>query len=40
VTITSAPASIACSTGWMTSPSAVSSRAAMIGKPQHLTFAG
>src|SRR3954453_16946597 len=40
VPITSAPASIACSTGWMTSPSAVSSRAAMIGKPQHLTFAG
>src|SRR5581483_6561265 len=33
VTITSAPASIACSIGWMTSPSAVSSRAAMIGKP-------
>ena len=40
VTIASAPASIACSIGWISSPSAVSSRAWMIGKPQHLSFAG
>ena len=40
VTIASAPASIACSIGWISSPSAVSSRAWMIGKPQHLIFAG
>src|SRR5947207_3273603 len=40
VTIASAPASFACSIGWMSSPSAVSSRAAMIGKPQHLILAG
>ena len=40
VTITSAPASIACSTGWISSPIAVSSRAWMIGNPQHLIFAG
>ena len=40
VTIASAPASIACSIGWISSPSATSSRAWMIGKPQHLIFAG
>src|SRR4051812_46198644 len=40
VTIVSAPASFACSIGWINSPRAVSSRAWMIGKPQHLTFAG
>ena len=40
VTIASAPASIDCSIGWINSPSATSSRAWMIGKPQHLTFAG
>ncbi len=40
VTIASAPASYACSIGWISSPSAVSSRAWMIGKPQHLIFAG
>ena len=40
VTIASAPASIACSIGWISSPSATSSRAWMIGKPQHLSFAG
>ena len=31
---------VACSIGWISSPSAVSSRAWMIGKPQHLIFAG
>ena len=40
VTIASAPASFACSIGWMSSASATSSRAWMIGKPQHLIFAG
>ena len=40
VTIASAPASIACSIGWISSASAVSSRAWMIGKPQHLILAG
>src|SRR5215212_1647134 len=40
VTIASAPASIACSIGWISSPSATSSRAWMIGKPQHLILAG
>ena len=40
VTIASAPASFACSIGWISSPSAVSSRAWMIGKPQHLILAG
>ena len=40
VTIASAPASIACSIGWISSMSATSSRAWMIGKPQHLIFAG
>ncbi len=40
VTIASAPASFACSSGWISSPSATSSRARMIGKPQHLIFAG
>ena len=40
VTITSAPASSDCSIGWISSPSASSSRAWMIGKPQHLSFAG
>src|SRR5262249_27074198 len=35
VTIASAPASLACSIGWMSSASATSSRAWMIGKPQH-----
>ena len=39
VTIASAPASSACSIGWISSPSAVSSRAWMIGNPQHLIFA-
>jgi hypothetical protein len=36
----SAPASTDWAIGWMSSPSAVSSRAWMIGKPQHLIFAG
>jgi len=36
VTIASAPASRACSIGWISSPIAVSSRAWMIGKPQAL----
>src|SRR5262245_56625184 len=40
VTIASAPASFACSIGWMSSASATSSRSWMIGKPQHLIFAG
>ncbi len=40
VTIAWAPASFACSIGWISSPSAVSSRAWMIGKPQHLILAG
>ena len=38
-TIASA-ASFACSIGWISSPRAVSSRAWMIGKPQHLILAG
>ncbi len=38
VTITSAPASAASESGRIASPSATSSRARMIGKPQHLIF--
>ena len=40
VTITSAPASAACSSGMIASPSATSSRASTIGKPQHLILDG
>ncbi len=40
VTIASAPASLASASGWISSPSATSSRASTIGKPQHLIFDG